>query len=214
MGRPLQHDLLIDLALSRQALDPRMASRTMRGTLNILEWSGSIPWFLPGVLASSVVAWFASPWIGRSLGTSRIGALLFVLSLGAVLSATVTPIPATVPLEGAHVQACDLSRIGLTPIGYFRTINPTSLNVLLFIPLGLTAGLVPRSRRKLALVAALIALPFGIEALQLAAPLLERGCQSADVADNLTGLVAGLTVAAIVQRIHPNPWHLDQRPRA
>ena len=191
-------DLLIDLALSSVKRRPASITSTTGGFLNILEWSGSITWFLPGVLVSAIVAWFASSSIGGYLRTSRVGAFLLVLSLGAVLSATVTPIQPLIT-DGVHAQTCDLSRIGLAPLGYFRSINDTSLNVLLFIPLGLTAGLVPGSRRKVALVAGLVALPFAIEALQLAAPVLARGCQSADVVDNLTGLVAGLTVAGLVR---------------
>jgi len=164
------------------------------------------------VLVSAAVAWFASSSIGAYLRTSRGGAFLLVVSLGAVLSATVTPIHPLMP-EAVHAQTCDLSRIGLAPLGYFRSINDTSLNVLLFMPLGLAAGLVPGSRRKVALVAALVALPFAIEALQLAAPVLERGCECADVVDNLTGLVAGLTVSGLVRLLIPaGSQFLGKRP--
>ncbi len=39
---------------------------------------------------------------------------------------------------------------------------------------------------------AAIALPFAIETIQLLLPVLDRACESADVVDNLTGLVIGL----------------------
>ena len=70
----------------------------------------------------------------------------------------------------------------------------SSLNVALFIPLGIAIGLVHVSRPWAALTFAAIALPFAIEAIQLVAPILDRGCQSADVVDNLTGLALGLLI--------------------
>jgi glycopeptide antibiotics resistance protein len=62
----------------------------------------------------------------------------------------------------------------------------------MFIPLGVTIALVPRSRRKVVVLIAAIALPFAIETAQLLLPVLDRACESADVVDNLTGLVVGL----------------------
>jgi hypothetical protein len=80
----------------------------------------------------------------------------------------------------------------------------------MFVPLRAAIGLVPRSRRKAAIVIAAIALPFGIETIQLLVPALDRACESADVVDNLTGLaiglgggvVAGRLVAAVDRRPH------------
>jgi glycopeptide antibiotics resistance protein len=51
---------------------------------------------------------------------------------------------------------------------------------------------VPRSRRKAVVLIAAIALPFAIEITQMLLPILDRACESADVVDNLTGLVLGL----------------------
>ena len=45
---------------------------------------------------------------------------------------------------------------------------------------------------------AAIALPFAIEAVQFAVTPLGRACQSADVVDNLTGLLVGLVAGTIV----------------
>lgn len=151
-----------------------------------------LPWFLPGVTVALVVGLFASGVVGRSLGVLRVIALALVLSLGIILSATLTPLRWAIDFGATGTGVCDLSRIGLAPLGEFLRFNDTSLNVLLFIPLGVTIGLVPRSRRKAAIVVAAIALPFAIETIQLLVPWLDRGCQSADVVDNLTGLVLGL----------------------
>jgi len=89
-------------------------------------------------------------------------------------------------------SSCDLSRLGLAPLDELLEPSEASLNALMFIPLGAMIGLVPRSRRKAAVVIAAIALPFAIETIQLLVPALDRACESADVVDNLTGLVIGL----------------------
>jgi hypothetical protein len=47
------------------------------------------------------------------------------------------------------------------------------------------------------LTVAAIALPFAIETTQMVVPVIERGCQSADVFDNLTGLAVGLAIGTI-----------------
>ena len=75
--------------------------------------------------------------------------------------------------------------------------------MLMFIPLGFTIALVPRSHGKSALVVAAVALPFVIEATQLLLSPLGRWCESGDVADNLMGLFIGLAVGAVVSRLAP-----------
>ena len=119
-----------------------------------------------------------------------------MLSLGIILSATLTPLRWAIDFGATGSGVCDFSRIGLAPLGELLRFNDTSLNILLFIPLGVTIGLVPMSRRKAAVVAAAMALPFAIETIQLLVPWLDRGCQSADVIDNLTGLIVGLAAGS------------------
>jgi VanZ family protein len=87
---------------------------------------------------------------------------------------------------------CDLTRVGLASLEDLSSFNDASLNILLFVPLGAAIGLLPGSRRKAAIAIAAILAPFAIELFQLLVPQLGRGCQSADVVDNLTGLVLGL----------------------
>lgn len=156
---------------------------------------GVLPWFLPGTAVSLLVGLLVAPWLASRLGCSRAIAVLLVVSLGMVLSATVTPLHGALEEDLLGVHGCDLRRIALAPLGALGTINDTSLNILLFIPLGAAIGAIPGSSRKLVLVVAAIALPFGIEILQLLVPVLGRGCQSADVVDNLTGLAIGMVVA-------------------
>ena len=117
---------------------------------------------------------------------------MIVLSLGVILAATMTPQWEALAFGVQGSSSCDFSRIGLAPLSELLRFGDTSGNVLLFIPLGVTIALVPRSRRKAVVLIAAIALPFAIETAQLLLPVLDRACESADVVDNLTGLVLGL----------------------
>jgi glycopeptide antibiotics resistance protein len=92
---------------------------------------------------------------------------------------------------------CDLTRLGLAPLDELLSLNSEpSLNVLLFLPLGLAMGLLPRSAGKVALLAGAIALPAAVEFLQGVLVPLNRSCSSADVVDNLTGLAAGFALGS------------------
>ena len=138
----------------------------------------AIPLLLPGLGASIVAAPFLGGPVRRMLRTGPVLGWALVVTLGLILSATLTP------------------RVGLATADELFQLGDTSLNVLLFLPLGVVLGLVPRSRRKAVIVAGAVALPFAIEAAQALVPWLERACQSADVTDNLTGLVSGLAIGA------------------
>jgi glycopeptide antibiotics resistance protein len=152
---------------------------------------GVLPWFLPGVAISAAVGLSAGGRVGRALGVRRAVAWAMVLSLGVILAATLTPQWEALEFGARGPTYCDFTRIGLAPLGELLSANDTSGNVLMFIPLGATIGLVPRSRRKAAIMVAAIALPFAVEAFQLLVPALDRACESADVVDNLTGLAIG-----------------------
>jgi glycopeptide antibiotics resistance protein len=127
--------------------------------------------------------------------------MALIVSLGIILSATLTPLGGSLDFDTVIPGSCDFSRIGLPPLGSFRGLNDTSLNVLLFIPLGFSVALLPRSRRALTVILAAIALPFVVEATQLLLPALARGCESADVVDNLTGLAIGLVGGLVVRSV-------------
>jgi hypothetical protein len=152
------------------------------------------PGFVPGVVVSIVVAYLTSTTVA---GVFRVGRLVggtLVFGLLVIVSATLTPGGTAPRLDGL---SCDLSRIGLAPIHDLLRISEVSLNVVLFMPLGAALGLLPHSGRKAAAIASAIALPFAIETIQLLVPFLERACQSADVSDNLTGLIIGLGVGTL-----------------
>ncbi|MGO9179051.1 MAG: VanZ family protein [Candidatus Limnocylindrales bacterium] len=174
----------------------------------VADFLGGYPGFLPGLAVSLVLAVFAARPLARALGSGRILAGTLVVSLGIVLSATLTPSPSGLardiaglgPLEH-YRPTCDLSRIGPAPIGDYLTLNDTSLNVLLLVPLGLTIGLLPASRRKTMILLLALALPFVVEGTQLVVVPLDRACQSGDVSDNLLGLVFGLVAGMLVGRL-------------
>jgi VanZ family protein len=151
-----------------------------------------LPWFLHGVAIALVVSIVASGAVGRTLRVVRPVAWLMVLSLGIILAATLTPQWEALAYGARGPLSCDFSRVGLAQLTELLRFNDTSLNVLMFVPLGATIGLLPRSRRTAAVMIVAIALPFAIETAQLLLPALDRACESADVVDNLTGLTIGL----------------------
>jgi VanZ like family len=151
-----------------------------------------VPLFLPGLGASLVVAFILGGAVRRTLGAGPLLSWALIVSLGLILSTTITPTQEAIQVGPTGMAGCDLSRMGLARLHEVLEFGDTGLNVLLFVPLGAAIGLLPRSRRKAAIVVAAFALPFAIERVQLLAPLLHRGCQSADVIDNLTGLAIGL----------------------
>ena len=159
----------------------------------------NVPWFWPGLVVSALLGVLLSERVGGRLQTSRGVAWLLVAAVGLIISAALTP------LRGADVPTwsggCDFGRLWFPPVEQLVGINDTSLNVLLFIPLGVALAGIPTSRSKTILILAAIAAPFAIEAVQAWTPILARGCESADVVDNLSGLVLGFAAAATVRRL-------------
>jgi len=159
-----------------------------------------VPWFLPGLILAIGVGYLGRKRAARWLGISPLLGWWLIVAVGAILAATLTPL-SQAAASASGPAGCDLSRLGLAPLEELTSINDTSLNVLMFIPLGIVIALCPASRaRRLVLVGA-IALPFVIESTQLVVTALARGCQSADVIDNLTGLVLGLAIGAVAARL-------------
>jgi hypothetical protein len=158
-------------------------------------------WFWPGVivaLAASVL--LASP-IARALGTMRGVAWFLVLSFGVIVAATLTPIHAPNGIDTSIFRPCDLSRHGLASFADIEAITDVSLNIAVFIPLGIAVAMLPRTARTVAIAGSTVLLPVAIEGLQYLVPVLARGCESGDVIDNLTGLVIGLAVGVIARSV-------------
>ncbi len=157
--------------------------------------------FWPGVVVAVVVAALASGWMAGAMRRPRPVAFGLAFSVGVIIAATLTPGRDALLFGIPGSGRCDLSDMALPTIVDLRTFNDTSLNVLLFLPLGLTVGYAEASRRTLALALASLAFPPAIEAIQLVVTPLGRSCQSVDVVDNLTGLVAGLALAGLASAI-------------
>lgn len=151
----------------------------------------NVPWFWPGVLISGIAGFLVPVLLSRFLAVRPVIAGVLILALGIILSATLTPLRDALEYGATGTGACDFSRLGLAPPAEIRRLNDTSLNILLFVPLGVVIGLLSRSWTMVIAVLAAVMLPIAIEAIQMLVPALARGCQSADVADNLTGLAIG-----------------------
>ena len=168
----------------------------------MIPGGGPLPWLLPGIAVALAVSVAASGNVGRALWTRRVVAWVMLLTLGIILSATMTPLRGAFESGSRASAACDLSRLGLPSLEeLFR--GDVLLNILMFVPLGVAVALLPHSRRRTLVLLAVIALPFAIETYQLLLPALDRACESADVVDNLTGLAIGLAAGLVAGRLLP-----------
>jgi len=172
-------------------------------------YAAVLPWVVPGMALAVGVGYLLRVRLGDWLGTRPVLAWAMVVSLGLILSATLTPTYGQFDF-GAVSRGCDLSRIGFIPLQDLFRVDDPSLNVVLFMPLGTVLAAMGGRPRVLAVMLGAAALPFAIEGTQLLVPALDRGCQSADVFDNLTGLAAGLVLGAVARW-----WHgVATRPAA
>jgi hypothetical protein len=155
-----------------------------------------IPWLVPGIVLSALGATALAPAVGRWLRAPTLQAWLLLLGVGIVASATLTPIPG----DGTPFAFCDTRRLGPPPLTDLLRVSTASLNVLLFIPLGLAVGLLPRSERSTMVAGATLALPFVVEIAQSLLPALGRGCQTGDMVDNVIGLLLGFVIGRVLTR--------------
>ena len=170
---------------------------------------GAVPASVLTLALAVLVASLVSEAIARELRTRRWVAFLFLAGCGLVISATLVPTASA--LEGqASSGVCDFSRLGLAPTEELLSVNVTSLNVLLFIPLGVAVGLLPPNRPVAIATMMAISLTFVVEAIQLLLPVLGRGCQTADMVDNLLGLAIGAAGGTLVRLLVPRSY-LERR---
>ena len=160
--------------------------------------AGVLPWFLPGLAITTVIALAVAGRVARRLRTESWIAFLLLMSVGAVLVATIPPDAGGFSGRTSAPGRCDFGRIGLAPLSQYLHLGDTSLNVILFVPLGVAIGLLGRSAVTAWLLVAALASPVVIEAIQSLAPMLGRGCQSRDVVDNLLGLGIGLALGVLL----------------
>ena len=135
-------------------------------------------------------------------GVHRRLAAASLFAAGLVIAVTLTPGGEAIA-GGApqHMVTCDVSRLAPLPPAALGRLTDESLNVYLFIPLGIALAFVPASRWSLLFGSVALALPIAIEMLQAAVPSLGRVCQSGDVIDNWSGLALGLAVGLIARAV-------------
>ena len=163
---------------------------------------GGVPWAVPAGLAAVVVAAALARPVARWAGQPPLVAWLVLASVGIIVGLTLTPSP-----DYPSPPSCDLDLLGPTFRDLF-TINDRSLNVALFIPLGIAVVAI-RTRNRLAWLLLAAAVAPLIELTQMFATLLRRTCQAIDVFDNELGLIIGIVVAAIAWWV----WRRAQRAR-
>jgi VanZ family protein len=157
-----------------------------------------LPWFLPGLAITIAIALASAGRVARRLCTDSWVAFLLLMSVGSVLAATIPPVAEDVNDRPPEPGRCDFGRMGLAPLSQYLHFGDTALNVILFVPLGLAIGLLGRRPAMTRLLVAALALPPAIEITQSLLPVLERGCQSRDVVDNLLGLGVGLALGLVL----------------
>jgi VanZ family protein len=158
----------------------------------------AVPFSVVAAVIAVIAALALAPRVALWLRARRWLALLLLLGIGLVLAATIVPDAdafAGIPSDGT----CDLSRLGIAPIGELTTVTTTSLNVLLFLPLGVAVAWLPKARRSVLVLAFALSLTFLVEGIQLLVTELGRGCQSADMIDNLMGLMIGLGIGLMIR---------------
>jgi hypothetical protein len=150
---------------------------------------------LAGIPLAIVIALLAARPVARRLEIGPGIAFVLVLGFAGVLAITLLPQP-LVPRPSADLT-CLVPVIALPTPARLIEFNDESLNVALFVPLGIALGLLVRHPRFLLLLAVASALPWAIEAIQLTVPALGRVCQGSDLTDNLLGLLLGLAIGLI-----------------
>jgi glycopeptide antibiotics resistance protein len=165
------------------------------------EYLYQFAWFWPGLLVTGVLGVVLGRPVGRALKVHALIAMCLVISIGLIVSATLTPSREAVRFGTVGLGSCDFSRVSPPSWAEFLSLGDPTFNVLLFIPLGMAIGFFPLGRRQLILAAGAAALPLVIETIQLVAKGLDRACQSEDVVDNLTGLVVGLGVGLVIRLV-------------
>lgn len=167
------------------------------------------PWAVPaGVLALVIATAVAWP-VARRMRVPVVPVWLFLATVGGFLAATVTPSPTAGHWNWRGVTSFAL--VFPSPDA-LHSLNDTSMNVLLGVPLGLAAVWLAGACRRWWPLLAVVALPFVVEGIQALLPLGRLGFQLPDVIANGIGLLAGGMLGAVVagaallrRRLHVAP---------
>ena len=103
-------------------------------------------------------------------------AWLLLATIFVILAATLTPSRSALEPGVSGILTCDLSRVGPASLATYLGFDDPTLNVLLFIPLGVLIGQLDRRQHRGQLVAVAAMLPLGIELIQALVVPLGRAC--------------------------------------
>lgn len=157
-----------------------------------------LPLVAVALIATVVAVIVLGPRLARRLGTAESVARLLVFGFGFALSWTL--LPDADGLRGLGSDGtCNTDRVGLIPWRELTTLNEHSLNVALFVPLGIAVGLLPMTRAAMLVAVAAVSLTFVIETVQMLVRALGRGCETADLFDNLLGLAIGVLIGLLLR---------------
>jgi hypothetical protein len=175
----------------------------------VRSFVGAVPLSALAVVVALFAAILLSRAVADRLHTRRSIAFLLLFGFGFVMAATLVPDAAA--FDGVIGDAvCDVSRVGFAPFEDLVERRGAGLNVVLLVPLGIAVGLLPQRRVSVVIAIAAISLPFMVEATQLVVTALGRGCQTADVFDNLMGLAIGIAIGMLarplISRVPAMPW--------
>jgi len=157
----------------------------------------AVPWAVPGAIAVLIIASVSSGYLSRRLDVAWGAAFWLVVSLGAIVVATLTPgIDA-----GAGRQRFASFSFDSGAWQRLTSLNAISLNVLLFMPLaGLAVAGPRRVRLALTLVAVALVLPVAIEWTQWLFPQLGRtGFQLTIALMNTLGVLIGAVFGLFIR---------------
>ncbi len=160
-----------------------------------------LPRSLLAVIVAFGLALVLCGWVARRLGTSRVVAWLLLAAIFVILAATLMPSRSALEPGVSGMLPCDLSRIGPATLATYLLVGDPTLNVLLFIPLGVVIGQLDGRQHRGQLAAAAALLPLGIELVQALVEPLGRACEGGDVFDNLAGLAIGLAIGFAWRRV-------------
>ncbi len=161
----------------------------------ILELIGNTPLLIPGVAIAIIVGVGLAPAVAARTGLSTLLAGMLVFAVGAILAITLTP--------GSGAGFFGRSWCGglfPTPrLGQLVSLSSEhGLNVVLFVPLGILIGLIPRARPFAIAAVGALAMPIVIEWIQYSVPRLDRICQTWDALENLIGLAIGIGLGVAI----------------
>lgn len=159
----------------------------------IIGGGGVLPWAAWAVLVAGAVAVLAARPLAVWLESSPLVSGLLVFGAGIVIAVTLTPVNAA----GSSAWRSFGTDSALVPDW---VVSDRFANLLLFVPLGLAAGLVGRADLRRWVVLAVLLSPLLVEGMQAVLPLLNRGPQWQDVLDNTIGILVGLGAAWVIRR--------------